>query len=97
MRVGRALFGRDRALAGDETDLHAQELVEDQPPARGCDRAHAVGLVDRVVRRVAPFEAECFARVERDRIRERALRTPAQRFLRELRHLPGRDVGLDEL
>ena len=89
--------GRDRALARDQPDLHAQELVEDQalaaPPApRPCARAGGSRGTPRRATR-----ARGRPRDRGDRIGEAALRAPAQRVLHELRHLPGRDVGLARL
>ena len=42
-------FRRERALAGDQRQLHAQELVELQPLRGGVAFAHRVGTVDAAV------------------------------------------------
>ncbi len=82
------LLGFERALAGDETDLHAQELVEDEPALGRVQLAHRLGAVDGAQRGAAVEEV---ARVE-ERLVER-IGEAARRGTSRARPTPARGAA----
>jgi hypothetical protein len=69
------LFGRERTLAGDQADLHAQELVEDEAAARRVELRERTGLVNRPQRVPAIDEVVSITNVFVERIGEPAFAT----------------------
>ena len=93
------LLGRERALARDEPDLHAQELVEDR--AAVCGRSssrHRLGPVDGAQRGVAVDEVVPVEERLVERIGEAArLRTWRSASATSARQLPREHLGFARL
>ena len=87
----------ERALARDEPDLHAQELVEHEAPLGRFELGHRLGPVDRPQRDVALDEVVTIEEVFVERIREPAHGTAGQRVGDERAQLPGEHLGLARL
>ena len=82
-------------LAGHEPELHAEELVEDQPAGGPVVVGLGLGPVDAVVGPGAVGEVEAAEDLRGDRVVE--LPGPPQGLVDELLELPGGDVGLARL
>ena len=96
--VGDALLLRgERALARDEPDLHAQELVEHEAALRRCELRHRLGPVDRAQRDVPVDEVVAIEEVLVERVREPAHRAPRERVGDERAQLPREHLGLARL
>ncbi len=93
------LLRRERTLAGDEPDLHAEELVEDEPSPRLRQLLTGPRTMDRPQRDVARDEVMRVddVRVGGERIGKPPFLALRERVRDQRAHLPRQDVGLSRL
>ena len=93
------LLGRERALARDEPDLHAQELVEHRAAAsrRACSAIESGRWIARIARVAVDEVVAIEQRARRAGRRSRAPRHFASASRHERAQLPGEHLGLARL
>ena len=87
----------ERALAGHERELHAQELVELEPPHGRVRVGHRVGTVDPLVRAAAVDEVVRATTRTIERVGEATRANAGERRRDRARKLPGVHLGLPRL
>ncbi len=91
------LLRRQRPLAGDQSDLHPQELVEHEPAVRGALFDHRIGTVDGPHRDGAADEIMPVEQRLVDGVGEPARRALGERLTDECSQLPGEDFRFARL